>query len=47
MDKWITRLFENTDLLRMGHCQQLEDLNLGMGWLYYGLTRLIRPKTLL
>lgn len=28
----------------MGHCQRSEDLNLGMGWLYYGLTRLIRPQ---
>lgn len=28
----------------MGHCQRSEDLNLGMGWLYYGMTRLIRPK---
>jgi predicted O-methyltransferase YrrM len=28
----------------MGHCQTPEDLNLGMGWLYYGFTRLIRPQ---
>jgi predicted O-methyltransferase YrrM len=44
MNEWIVQLFQNKDLLRMGHCQQLEDLNLGMGWLYYGLTRLIRPQ---
>jgi predicted O-methyltransferase YrrM len=44
MNDWIARLFENKELLRMGHCQRPEDLNLGMGWLYYGLTRLIRPK---
>lgn len=44
MDEWIAQLFENKELLQMGHCQRLEDLNLGMGWLYYGLTRLIRPE---
>ena len=44
MNEWITKLFEHKELLRMGHCQQLGDLNLGMGWLYYGMTRLIRPK---
>ena len=31
-------------MLRMGHCQTIEDLNLGMGWLYYGYTRLLRPQ---
>ncbi len=44
MDEWIAHLFQNNDLLRMGHCQQREGLNLGMGWLYYGLTRLFRPQ---
>jgi predicted O-methyltransferase YrrM len=29
----------------MGHCQRAEDLNLGLGWIYYGLARTIRPKT--
>jgi hypothetical protein len=42
---WIGELFQNADLLRMGHCQRLDDLNLGMGWLYYGLARLIRPQS--
>lgn len=41
---WIGRLFDDPKLLQMGHCQRLDDLNLGMGWLYYGLARLIRPK---
>jgi predicted O-methyltransferase YrrM len=27
----------------MGHCQELDKLNLGMGWLYYGLVRLLHP----
>lgn len=41
---WIGRLFDDPNFLKMGHCQRLDDLNLGMGWLYYGLARLIRPK---
>jgi predicted O-methyltransferase YrrM len=41
---WIARLLADEDLLRMGHCQRAEDLNLGMGWLYYGLARLVRPR---
>ncbi len=41
---WIGQLFDDPKLLQMGHCQRLDDLNLGMGWLYYGLVRLIRPK---
>lgn len=44
MEDWISHLFQNEDLLRMGHCQRSEDLNLGMGWLYYGFTRLLRPE---
>ena len=27
----------------MGHNQRAADLNLGLGWLYYGLARVIRP----
>ena len=30
----------------MGHCQSLEDLNLGMGWLYYALARVIQPQAI-
>jgi predicted O-methyltransferase YrrM len=41
---WIARLFEHPGLLRMGHNQRAEDFNLGLGWLYYGLARLIRPQ---
>lgn len=44
MNEWIAHLFGNAELLRMGHCQRAEDLNLGMGWLYYALTRLLRPQ---
>jgi predicted O-methyltransferase YrrM len=28
----------------MGHGQRLADLNLGLGWVYYGLARVVRPK---
>lgn len=41
---WIARLYQNRELLRMGHNQRVEDLNLGLGWLYYGLARLVRPR---
>jgi predicted O-methyltransferase YrrM len=44
LNEWIKELFENADLLRMGHCQRLEDLNLGLGWIYYGLARVLRPS---
>lgn len=45
MNDWIANLFQHPDLLRMGHCQRPADLNLGMGWVYYGLARLLRPRT--
>ncbi len=41
--EWIDRLFAQEDLLRMGHGQRREDLNLGLGWLYYALARIVRP----
>lgn len=41
---WIARLYEDPELRRMGHNQRPEDLNLGLGWLYYGLARLVRPE---
>jgi predicted O-methyltransferase YrrM len=41
---WISRLYEDPELLRMGHAQSAADLNLGLGWIYYGLARLVRPR---
>jgi len=41
---WVARLFESPDLLRMGHHQRAEDQNLGLGWLYYALGRILRPR---
>jgi predicted O-methyltransferase YrrM len=29
----------------MGHGQRVEDANLGLGWLYYALGRIVRPRT--
>lgn len=43
MKDWIARLFQDPGLTRMGHAQRVEDLNLGLGWLYYGLARVMRP----
>jgi predicted O-methyltransferase YrrM len=45
MNDWIAKLLNNPDLCRMGHGQRLADLNLGLGWLYYALARVVRPKT--
>ncbi|ABI57700.1 class I SAM-dependent methyltransferase [Alkalilimnicola ehrlichii MLHE-1] len=44
LDGFIGRLFEQPDLLRMGHGQRLADHNLGLGWLYYALGRILRPE---
>ena len=42
--EWIERLFEHPDLVRMGHHQRTEDQNLGLGWLYYAIGRILRPR---
>jgi predicted O-methyltransferase YrrM len=41
---WIRRLFEDRPMTKMGHAQRTEDLNLGLGWIYYGLARVARPE---
>jgi len=43
---WAARLLENPDLTRMGHLQRVEDANLGLGWIYYALARVIRTRTI-
>ena len=45
MDAWINQLFAHPDLVRMGHLQRVEDRNLGLGWMYYALARVLRPAT--
>ena len=44
MKDWIAKLFDSRDLTRMGHLQRVEDANIGLGWIYYGLARVVRPK---
>jgi predicted O-methyltransferase YrrM len=44
MEDWVSKLFELPALTKWGHQQSVEDANLGLGWIYYGLARLIRPK---
>lgn len=41
---WIRELFTDPAQSRMGQAQRVEDLNLGLGWIYYGLVRVARPK---
>jgi len=41
---WIAKLFVDPALTGMGQAQRVDDLNLGLGWIYYGLTRLARPQ---
>jgi len=44
MQSWIEKLFENPEFLRMGHFQRSADFNLGLGWIYYALARVLRPQ---
>jgi len=44
LNQWIARLFIDPDLAGMGHAQDVRHLNLGLGWIYYGLARLMRPR---
>ncbi len=43
-DEFIRNLFSDPEMLRMGHFQRKDDLNLGLGWIYYALGRIIRPS---
>ena len=45
LSDWIARLFQERGLRGQGHAQRIDDLNLGLGWIYYGLTRLLRPRS--
>jgi len=42
LDSFIDNLFDNPDMLKMGHAQRCDDGNLGLGWLYYALARIVR-----
>lgn len=41
---WAQKILAHPELRRMGHGQRRADGNLGLGWLYYGLVRIERPK---
>ena len=40
-EDFIRNLFSDPEMLRMGHQQRRDDLNLGLGWIYYALGRVI------
>lgn len=44
MDEFVRRLMSDPLMLGMGHGQRVEDLNLGLGWIYYALARAARPR---
>jgi predicted O-methyltransferase YrrM len=44
LSAWIRQLFSDTALTGMGHAQRVDDLNLGLGWIYYGLARVACPQ---
>jgi predicted O-methyltransferase YrrM len=41
---WVQKILAHPDLRKMGHGQRFANANLGLGWLYYGLVRIERPK---
>lgn len=41
---FLEKIMTTPELLQMGHGQTVEDNNLGMGWIYYALSRLYKPK---
>lgn len=43
---WVESVLAHPALLAMGHGQRQEDRNLGLGWLYYALGRIVRPATI-
>jgi predicted O-methyltransferase YrrM len=45
LDDWIAQLLADPQMLRMGHGQRAADQNLGLGWLYYALGRIVRPAS--
>jgi predicted O-methyltransferase YrrM len=47
MQDFVAKVLGEPDLRRMGHAQRADDLNLGLGWLYYALGRIVRPTKVL
>lgn len=44
-DYWIKNVLEHEAMTQMGHGQRRETASLGLGWLYYGMVRVIRPAS--
>ncbi len=44
LEAYISNLFSDPDMAKMGHGQSTGDLNLGLGWIYYALARSLRPE---
>lgn len=44
MIDWIRSLFEVPGMDGMGHGQNPDEADLGLGWIYYGLARAMRPQ---
>jgi predicted O-methyltransferase YrrM len=44
IDSWARELLADPDMALMGHAQRAGDANLGLGWVYYGLARAMRPR---
>jgi len=42
--EFLDKIMTTPDLLQMGHGQTIDDKNLGMGWIYYSLSRLYKPE---
>lgn len=46
LDGWIRTVLSHPVLRGMGHGQRQKDSNLGLGWLYYSMARILRPATI-
>lgn len=44
LTEWIARVLAHRDLRGQGHAQRVADGNLGLGWIYYGMARTMRPR---
>jgi predicted O-methyltransferase YrrM len=44
VEEWIAKLFAVPALTGWGHLQRVGDRNLGLGWVYYALARVVRPR---
>jgi predicted O-methyltransferase YrrM len=45
LNAWIAEVLADDSLSGMGHGQHRESGNLGLGWLYYGMARVVKPTT--